>query len=251
MKISIITATYNSGATIADTVESVLRQTYKDIEYLVIDGCSKDDTLRILRQYEPMFSGRMRIISEPDKGIYDAMNKGIAMCTGDVVGMLNSDDFYTSDDAIETIANSFKDKSVSAIYGDVHFINSNVPDKCVRYYSSAIFRPWLLRFGLMPAHPSFYVRKRIYDTYGRYSLDYRIAADYEMMVRLLYKYRINTRYVRKDFVTMRTGGISTKSVRNRMLISKEDVVACRNNGLYTNIVLISMKYLYKIFELKI
>ncbi|NPD90768.1 glycosyltransferase family 2 protein [Xylanibacter muris] len=251
MKISIITATYNSGATIADTVESVLRQTFKDIEYLIIDGCSKDGTLDILRRYEPMFEGRMHIISEPDKGIYDAMNKGIGMATGDVVGILNSDDYYTSDDSLSVIAGFFSHNDADAVYGDIHFINEKNPDKCVRYYSSAVFRPWLLRFGFMPAHPSFYVRRDVYSKYGVFSLDYKIASDYDLMVRLLYKHRIKTGYIKKDFVTMRTGGMSTKNAKNRLLITKEDVKACRRNGLYTNIVFISMKYFYKVFEFRI
>lgn len=251
MTISLITATYNSEATIADTLKSVLAQTYKDIEYWIIDGCSKDGTMDILKHYEPMFNGKLHIISEPDKGIYDAMNKGIARATGDVVGLLNSDDYYTSDDALATIAHFFSHNDADAIYGDIHFVNDSNPEKCVRYYSSALFRPWLLRFGFMPAHPSFYVRREVYQKYGTYSLDYKIASDYDLMVRLLYKHRIKATYIKKDFVTMRTGGISTKSVKNRLLISREDVKACRRNGLYTNIAFISVKYLYKVFEFKI
>ena len=251
MKISIITATFNSGATIEDTIKSVLRQTYKDIEYWIIDGCSEDNTLEIVRYYEPMFNGRMHVISEPDKGIYDAMNKGIGMATGDVIGILNSDDYYTADDALSTIANYFSRNDADAIYGDIHFVNDDNPEKCVRYYSSALFRPCLLRFGFMPAHPSFYVRSDVYRKYGTFSLDYKIASDYDIMVRLLHKNRIKAQYIKKDFVTMRTGGISTKNVKNRLLISREDVKACRRNGLYTNIFFISIKYLYKIFEFKI
>lgn len=251
MTISLITATYNSEATIADTLKSVLAQTYKDIEYWIIDGCSKDGTMDILRHYEPMFGGKLHIVSEPDRGIYDAMNKGIARATGDVVGLLNSDDYYTSNDALATIARFFSHNDADAIYGDIHFVNDSNPEKCVRYYSSALFRPWLLRFGFMPAHPSFYVRREVYQKYGTYSLDYKIASDYDLMVRLLYKHRIKATYIKKDFVTMRTGGISTKSVKNRLLISREDVKACRRNGLYTNIAFISVKYLYKVFEFKI
>ena len=149
MKISIITATFNSGATIEDTIKSVLRQTYKDIEYWIIDGCSEDNTLDIVRYYKPKFNGRMHVISEPDKGIYDAMNKGIGMATGDVIGILNSDDYYTADDALSTIANYFSRNDADAIYGDIHFVNDDNPEKCVRYYSSALFRPWLLRFGFI------------------------------------------------------------------------------------------------------
>ncbi len=251
MKITIITATFNSARTITDTIESVLRQSYKDIEYIIVDGNSNDNTLEIVRHYEPLFNGRMRVISEPDKGIYDAMNKGVAMATGDIVGILNSDDFYTSDDVLETIAAAFdKDMGIEAVYADIHFVNNDNLGKCVRYYSSAPFRPWMMRFGFMPAHPSFYVRRDVYRKYGTFSPDYRIASDYDLLVRLLYKHRIRTRYIKKDFVTMRTGGISTKNLRNRWLISKENVTACRKNGLYTNICFISLKYLYKIFEFR-
>lgn len=248
MKISLITVTYNSEATIANTIESVLKQSHKDIEYMIIDGCSNDDTLKILKYYEAMFKDRMHIISEPDKGIYDAMNKGISMVTGELIGILNSDDYYTSDDVLSTIANFFKHNDAEAIYGDIHFINDKNPDKCVRYYSSAFFRPWLLRFGFMPAHPSFYVRREVYEKYGLYSLDYKIASDYDMMVRLFHKYKIRAKYIKKDFVTMRIGGVSTKNIRNRILITREDVKACKNNGMYTNSFFISIKYFYKIFE---
>lgn len=251
MKISIITASYNSEKTIADTIESVLAQTYQDIEYWIIDGASADRTVEIARSYEARFNGKMHIVSQPDKGIYDAMNKGIGLCTGDVVGILNSDDFYTSADALSTIAQAFEaDAGIDAVYGDIHFINDRNPGKCVRYYSSAVFRPWMLRFGFMPAHPSFYVKRDVYSRYGLFSLDYRIASDYDLLVRLIYRHRIKTKYIKKDFVTMRTGGISTKNSRNRWLISRENVMACRRNGLYTNIGLISIKYLYKIFELR-
>ncbi|MCM1078144.1 MAG: glycosyltransferase [Bacteroidales bacterium] len=252
MTISIITAAFNSERTIAHTIESVLAQTYKDIDYWIIDGASTDRTVEIARSYEERFCGKLHIVSQPDKGIYDAMNKGIGFCHGEIVGILNSDDFYTSADALETIARTFAaDDDTDAVYGDIHFINENNTGKCVRYYSSGIFRPWMLRFGFMPAHPSFYVRNKVYEKYGLFSLDYRIASDYDLLVRLLYKHRIKAKYIKKDFVTMRTGGISTKNMRNRWLITRENVIACRRNGLYTNIVLISMKYLYKIFEFRI
>ncbi len=251
MKISIITVAYNSAESIGETIRSVLAQTYRDIEYLVIDGRSTDNTLDIIKEFEPLFGGRLRYVSERDNGIYDAMNKGIRLCTGDVVGILNSDDYFTDDNVVSRIADAFaSDGTIDAVYGDVHFIHADEPDKIVRYYSSAMFHPFWLRFGFMPAHPSFYVRREVYESYGGYSLDYKIAADYDMMVRLFHKGRIKAKYLKHDFVTMRTGGISTKNVRNRLLITKEDVLACRRYGLYTNVLLISVKYLYKVFEFK-
>lgn len=251
MKISIITTSYNSEKTLQDTLESILRQTYDNIELIVIDGLSTDSTVDIIKQYEVKFKGRMRWISEKDKGIYDAMNKGIQRAKGDIVGILNSDDFYSSDRILEEVAASFKtDHEIDAVYGDVHFIHQDQPEKCARYYSSAYFRPWLLRFGFMPAHPSFYVKREVYQRYGLYSLDYNIASDYDMMVRLFYKHKIKARYIKLDFVTMRIGGISTKNLHNRLQISKEDVIACKRNGMYTNFLFICVKYFAKIFEFR-
>lgn len=251
MKISIITATYNSAATIADTINSVLSQDYSDIEYLVIDGGSSDATIEIVKANAPKFGGRLRWISENDHGIYDAMNKGIRMATGDIVGILNSDDYYTSNDVLSTYANAFKTSKVDAVYGDIHFIRDGQPHKVARYYSSKIFRPTLLRFGFMPAHPSFYVRRSVYEQAGFYSLDYKIGADFEMMVRLFRKYRISYKYIQKDMVTMRMGGASTSGVGSHRLLLKEDARACRENRIYSNTFLISLKYFYKIFEFKI
>lgn len=251
MKVSIITATYNSAATISDTIISVLGQSYQNIEYWIIDGLSTDGTLDIVRKYEKFYRGRLHYLSAEDKGIYDAMNKGIKMCTGDIVGILNSDDYFTSNDVVAKIVDAFLlDNNHDAVYGDVHFIHANEPDKVVRYYSSALFRPFWLRFGFMPAHPSFYVKREVYDRFGGYSLDYKIASDYDMMVRLFHKVRIKAKYIKMDFVTMRTGGVSTRSFKNRLILTREDVKACRRYGLYTNTFFISLKYLYKIFEFK-
>lgn len=247
MKITIVTTTYNSASTLRDTMESVLAQTHKDIEYWVIDGGSEDDTLGLIKEYEPRFDGRMKWISEPDNGLYDALNKGISRATGDVVGILNSDDFYTSPTVLEQVAAGFSD-DVDAVYGDIHFVRPSDLGKCVRYYSSKLFRPWALRFGFMPAHPSFYVRREVYERCGGYALDYKLAADYDMMVRLLYKEKIRCRYLSVDMVTMRTGGMSTKNVRNRLLLTKEDVKACRKYGLYSNFLMCSCKYAVKLFE---
>lgn len=255
MKVSIVTTTYNSANTIADTFESVLRQSHKDLELIVVDGASVDGTLDIIKEYEPRFEGRMKWISEPDKGIYDAMNKGIRLATGELVGILNSDDYYTSDDVLDIVTSTFAEKEekgehLDAVYADVHYVTPTNPDKCVRYYSSAIFRTSRLKWGYMPAHPSFYCRKEVYDRCGLYSLDYKIASDFDMMVRMFHTHKIKAQYIPRDFVTMRTGGISTKNIRNRLRTTHEDVKACRVNGVYTNIVMVSVKYFTKIFEFK-
>lgn len=249
--ISIITATYNSAETIKDTIKSVLCQTNKDFEYIIVDGGSTDETIDIVKSYESEFSGRLKWVSEKDKGIYDAMNKGIKMASGDIIGILNSDDYYTSDDILQTIADAFKCQNVDAIYGDIHFIKDGVPDKCVRYYSSRLFSPFWLRFGFMPAHPSFYCKRDVFDKSGLYRLDYKIGSDYEMMVRLFRKHKISSRYVPKDFVTMRTGGASNSNLQSRLTLIKEDVKACRDNGIYTNELFICLKFLYKIFEFRV
>ena len=249
--ISIITATFNSAKTLKDTIQSVLRQTNKDFEYLIIDGGSTDETIDIVKSYESEFSGRLKWVSEKDQGIYDAMNKGIKMASGDVVGILNSDDYFTSDDILQTVDNAFKSHEIDAIYGDIHFIRDGNPQKCVRYYSSRMFRPFWLRFGFMPAHPSFYCKREVFEKAGLYGLDYKIGADYEMMVRLFKRHKIKSLYVNKDFVTMRTGGASNNNVRSRLTLIEEDVKACRVNGIYTNRFFIMLKFLYKIFEFRI
>lgn len=249
--ISIITATYNSAETINDTIKSVLCQTNKDFEYIIVDGGSTDETIDIVKSYESEFSGRLKWVSEKDKGIYDAMNKGIKMASGDIIGILNSDDYYTSDDILQTIADAFKCQNVDAIYGDIHFIKDGVPDKCVRYYSSRLFSPFWLRFGFMPAHPSFYCKRDVFDKSGLYRLDYKIGSDYEMMVRLFRKHKISSRYVPKDFVTMRTGGASNSNLNSRLTLIKENVRACRDNGIYTNQLFVCLKFLYKIFEFRV
>lgn len=247
MKISIITATYNSEAHIADCIKSVNNQTYNNIEHIIIDGASKDTTLEIINSTPNRITN---VISEPDKGIYDAMNKGIRAATGDIIGILNSDDFFTSDNIIETVVDNFKIHSIDALYGDIHFVNPDDLSKTVRYYSSAIFKPSLFRFGFMPAHPSFYMKKECYDKYGLYALDYKIASDYDLLIRYLYKERINYKYLKKDFVTMRTGGVSTENFNSRVTLNREIVRACKKYGIKTNMFLLSFKYLYKIFELR-
>ncbi|PXX15116.1 glycosyltransferase family 2 protein [Hoylesella shahii] len=250
MKVSIITVAFNSAATIAHCMQSVLDQSYSNIEYIVVDGLSKDNTLNIVREFEPLFAGKMRWISENDNGIYDAMNKGLHMATGDVVGILNSDDFFTDNDVIEKVAQAFTDDNIDAVYGDVHFVRETNLSRCVRYYSSAGFRPWWLRFGIMPAHPSFYARKEVFQKAGLYKTDYKIGGDFEMMVRLFKRFDIKTKYLPMVFVTMRMGGASTKNVGSRLTLLREDTRACRENGVYTHPLLICLKYFYKVLEFR-
>lgn len=249
MKMSIVTVTYNSASTLRDTIESVLAQTYKNIEYIVVDGLSKDNTMDIVREYEPRFNGRMRYVSEKDSGLYDAMNKGIKMATGEVVGIINSDDFYHRKDIIQLVAETMSDKRVQAVYGDVRFVNPNDLKTTVRYYSSRIFRPSLFRYGFMPAHPTFFTYKRFFDEFGYYKLNYKIAADYELLVRFLYGHAVQVQYMQTDFMKMRTGGVSTASVKSNILLNKEIVRACKENGVWTCFPMLMFKYFIKVFEL--
>lgn len=266
MKISIITATYNSAETVRDTFDSVLRQNYSDYEYIVVDGGSKDETLDIIKEYEPKFEGRMHWKSEPDKGIYDAMNKGIARATGEVVGILNSDDFYTSFDVLTAVARRFeKYNDIDAVYGDVRYVEWEDTTRTLRLYSSRMFRRWWMRMGFMPAHPSFYCRKSTYEKHklegtkidgfkgdpscAYFNTTYKIAADFENLLRLIFVGRIKTHYIMKDFVTMRTGGASSSGVSSHKQINKDHMRAFKENGVYSNYLLISIRYLYKIGEL--
>lgn len=248
MKISIITATYNSGATLRDTMESVLAQSYRNIEHVIVDGNSKDNTMEIVRELEPRYEGRLKYISEPDKGIYDAMNKGIALASGDVVGILNSDDFYSSNRVAEFVASVFASHDMDAVYGDIHFVNDDDLKKCVRYYSSGFFKPWMMRLGFQPAHPSFYCKKSIYERYGTFDIDFKIAADFENLLRLIYIHKIKAHYIPLDFVTMRTGGASTSGMASHRRILTDHLRAYRKNGVNSNLFLDMSRYAYKMGE---
>jgi len=249
MRISIITVTYNSAATLRDTIESVLSQDYADIEYIVVDGDSSDGTVDIIRQYESRFGGRMKWISEKDSGMYDAMNKGIRMATGDIIGIINSDDFYHRTNVISRVAESFSDSTIEALYGDIRFVNPDNLEKTVRYYSSKDWSPKRFRWGFMPAHPSFFTFRHNFERFGYYKTDYEIAADFELSIRFLYTNQLPTRYLALDFMKMRTGGRSTAGWKSTILLNKEIVRACRENGIWTCLPLLFMKYFIKIGEL--
>ena len=251
MKISIITSTYNSALTLRDTIESILSQDYKDIEYIIVDGSSTDDTLYIIKEYEPKFNGRMRWISEPDKGLYYAMNKGIALATGDYIGILNSDDFYTTTDILSTIVNTIDRYNVDAVYGDIHYVNGDDLKTPVRYYSSSSFSKWKMRFGFMPAHPSFYCKRSCYEKYGSFDTDFRISADFEHLLRLIFVNNIQTKYIPKDFVTMRTGGVSTSGFSSHKRIFKDHMRAYKKNNVYSNYCFELCRYICKVWCLAI
>lgn len=249
MLVSIITVSFNSALTIDTAIRSVLDQTHKDIEYWIIDGASKDNTVDIANEYQPYFNGRLHVISEPDGGIYDAMNKGIRQCTGDIVGILNSDDFYTQTNILEKVVEAFQaDEYLDVVYGDVHYVHPDNLSRTIRYYSARLYRPWMAPYGFMPPHPSLFVRREVYYTYGLYVTHFKISADFEFFTRILYCNHASYRYLPLDMVTMRTGGASTDSFRSHMRGTEEDLIACRNLGISTNRVKIFSKYIFKILS---
>ncbi len=250
MRLSIITVTFNSAKTIRDTIESVLEQRYSDFEYLIVDGGSTDRTVDIIREYEPLFGERLRWISEPDKGMYDGINKGIRMATGDIVGIINSDDFYHRNDILQIVASAFEeDPRIQAVYGDVRFVHPDNLDRTVRYYSSSSFKPSKFRWGWMPAHPTFFSYRSNFEKFGYYKTDYQIAADYELLIRFLYTNHLPAKYIPEDFMKMRTGGRSTKGIKSNIVLNQEIVRGCKENGIYTNMLMLSLKYFVKVFEL--
>lgn len=247
LKISIVTVCYNSGRTIRDTIESVISQNYSNIEYIVVDGSSTDNTLKIIGEYEGSIS---KIISEPDEGLYDAMNKGIQSSTGDVVGILNSDDFFESSEVISDVVAHFIDNpSVSLLFGDVVHVDPDITQKITRFYSSKRFKPFKLRFGWMPPHTATFIRKEVFEVVGEYSLDYKISADYELFVRMLIVHKLIYSRLDKVLVRMRSGGLSTSGLKSKLVLNSEIVRACRANGVYTNLLFLAPKIPLKMLEL--
>lgn len=231
MKISIITAVRNGASSIRDCIESVLKQSYKDIEYLIIDGGSTDGTLEVVKRYETRIT---QIISEPDNGIYDALNKGLCLATGEIVGFLHADDLYAHEHVLENVVQVMAESGVDSCYGDMVYVGRNNPEKVVRYWRSCPFQEGLFQRGWMPPHPTFFVRRLVYDRYGTFNTSFKNSADYELMLRFLVKHKISTSYIPEVMVKMRTGGHSNVSFRNRLRAHLEDHRAWRINGLKVN-----------------
>jgi glycosyltransferase involved in cell wall biosynthesis len=245
IKVSIITVTFNSERTISETIDSVLAQVYPDIEYIIVDGCSTDGTVEIIKSYGKSVS---IFLSEPDSGIYDAINKGIRLASGDIVGLLNSDDVFYDKYIIEKIIRTFCDYDIDAVFGDAQFVDPLKTSKIIRYYSSKSFNPGKFKYGYMPAHPSFYVKREIFDKLGYYKVDYKIAADFELLIRFLYKNPIKHKYLEIPFVIMKMGGVSNKSFWSKYILNKEIARACKENGIQTNYLNIYSKYFSKVFD---
>ena len=228
MKISIITVTYNCGDILDSCIESIKSQTYNDIEHILIDGGSTDNTLDIIRKNKDTIS---MIVSEPDDGLYDALNKGFSIATGDVIGLLHSDDFYSDSNVIDKVVNVFEDPKVDACFGDLKYVAAGNIDKVVRYWKAGNYKPRKFYWGWMPPHPTFFARKSIYEKLGLFNLELGSAADYEIMLRFLLKYRINTAYIPETLVYMRTGGVSNASISNRLKANAMDRKAWKVNNL--------------------
>ncbi|PKQ74609.1 glycosyltransferase family 2 protein [Aeromonas sobria] len=229
MKVSIITATYNSAATIHDTLASLESQTYPDIEYIIVDGASKDNTLEVINHNCTRVS---KIISEPDRGIYDALNKGIAAATGDIVGFLHSDDLLAYPDAIADLVNVFNIGEYDAVYADLEYVQQNDISKVVRLWQSGNYNKRKLKYGWMPAHPTFYMRRRCYQKFNDFDLNYKIAADYDSILRYLWRENVRAGYLPQVLIKMRVGGISNRSLSTILRKMREDIQAMRSNGLF-------------------
>jgi glycosyltransferase involved in cell wall biosynthesis len=241
VKVSVITIAYNSAETIEDTIKSVVSQDYPELEYIIIDGGSTDNTLKIIDRYKDHISN---IISEPDKGIYDAMNKGVANATGELVGILNSDDIYADDKVVTDIVNQLGDKD--AIYADLVYVKRDAIDEVTRYWKSGEYTKGDFVKGWMPPHPTFFVRKRCYDAYGTYDLRLKSAADYECMLRMIHKNNISLAYLPRVITKMRVGGQSNANVNNRVKANQEDRMAWEMNGLKPRFYTLYLKPLRKI-----
>ncbi|GGI28225.1 glycosyltransferase family 2 protein [Pedobacter mendelii] len=241
MKISIVTVVFNNEATISTAIDSVLSQTYKDIEYIVIDGKSTDGTLQIITKYSSFIA---KIISEPDAGIYDAMNKGIELATGEVIGILNSDDVYADENVLSDVMKEFHEQSVDMVYGDLVYVKNNDLNQIVRVWKSENYYDNFFEDGHVPPHPSLFIRKKVYDQVGRFNQTMRLAADYEFMLRLFKLHTFKSKYINRLFVKMRLGGATNGSLKNIINGNREILSAWQINKLKAPLLLMP-KRIYK------
>ena len=244
MKVSIITVVYNNKKTISDAIESVIAQSYKDIEYIVIDGASTDGTFEIIQNYSDKIT---KIVSESDKGIYDGLNKGISLATGDVIAFLHSDDVYANETVISDIVNCF-DNGAQGVYGDLVYTDKADVNKVFRYWKSCDFLPSLLSKGWMPPHPTLFLRREVYQKYGAFDISFKIAGDYDFMLRILSN-NISVKYLSKVLYKMRVGGESNRSIKNILDKSKEDLRAMRKNEINKPFLALFYKNIFKVMQL--
>jgi glycosyltransferase involved in cell wall biosynthesis len=245
MKVSVITACYNSEATIQKAIDSVAGQTWPSIEHIVIDGSSKDATVEVVNRN---LSRIAYFVSEPDSGVYQAMNKGLERATGDVIAFLNSDDVYINSQAIKSAVTVLEEENLDAVYGNVEFFHPSKPDKVVRTYDSGRFNPDRMGWGWMPAHPALFIRRQVYEQSGYFKEDYQIAGDYEFIVRAFKAGKLKSRHIPEVLVRMQTGGLSTAGLSATFQLNKEMLRACRQNGISSNWLMLLSKYFYKVRE---
>ena len=245
MKISIITVVFNNESTISTAIESVLNQTYKDIEYIIIDGKSTDNTLEIINRYASSIG---RIVSEPDGGIYDAMNKGIALATGEVIGILNSDDVYADNNVLYNIMQEFNEPTIDVVYGNLVYVKNNDLNQVVRKWQSERYYPKFFEDGHVPPHPSLFIRKKVYAVVGAFNQKMRLAADYEFMLRLFKLHNFKSKYVDRLFVKMRLGGATNGSVKNIIDGNKEILKAWKVNNLKAPFLLMPKRILKRLIQ---
>jgi glycosyltransferase involved in cell wall biosynthesis len=246
MNLSVITVCYNSETTIQKAIDSVAEQSWSEVEHIVIDGASRDTTVEIIQRNITKIA---HFISEPDSGVYQAMNKGLRLATGDVIAFLNSDDVYINARVVETVMHTIQQQSLDALYGDVEFFNAGAPEKVVRTYDSGRFNPSRIAWGWMPAHPALFVRRDVYERFGYFREDYRIAGDYEFVARIFKNGQIKSKHLPQVLVRMQTGGLSTAGLKATYLLNKEILHACRENGIASNWLMVLSKYFFKLREL--
>ncbi len=243
LKISLITSCYNAEAHIGRCIESVIAQNCPNLEYIIIDGGSTDNTLSVIKKYESYIS---RIVTEPDKGVYDAMNKGIQLATGEVVGTLNADDYFAANDILKTIENIFITKNTDIVYGDLDYVDFN--ETIIRRWRTKAYIKGIFNWGWMPPHPTFYCKRSLFDKLGLYKLDYGTAADYELMLRFMHATNLNTFYINKVLIKMQLGGLSNKSFSNRLKAWENDLKAMRKNGIRLPLLTLIMKPVRKVLQ---
>jgi glycosyltransferase involved in cell wall biosynthesis len=245
VKVSIITSCFNSEKTIEDTIQSVLSQTYSNIEYIIIDGKSTDKTLEIINSHRDKIT---KVVSEEDNGIYDALNKGINLATGDIIGFLHSDDIFAHSNVIENVVKLFKETNTDAVYADLFYVNRKNTNKIIRNWKSGNYKSGMFLNGWMPPHPTVYIKKEVYENLGFFNLDFKTAADYELMLRFFHKHKINLTYLKEVTVKMRVGGESNVTLKNRINANKEDRKAWKINNLKPRFYTLWLKPLRKIFQ---
>lgn len=244
-KVSIITVCYNSAKTIEDTIQSVINQTYDNIEYIIVDGLSTDNTLEIVNKYKEKIT---KVISEKDAGLYDAINKGIGLATGEIIANLNSDDFYIDNNVIADVVAKMQEENSDTLYADLYYVDEIDTNKVVRNWVSGNYKKGAFFKGWMPPHPTFFVRKKVYNNYGKFNLELKSAADYEIMLRFIHKHECSISYLPRVVVRMRVGGVSNASIKNRLKANREDKRAWEMNGLTPKPYTLIFKPLSKVLQ---